>query len=156
LVVVELIESVSDSLERVCVLMAAAADAPGQMQSGLRNTVQMMERRMSGYLREANAQADFLMEVVTDDYQQRAKAARGADRVAPRTPPRDDGGRGATRSVVVSDVAERKRSKVPDPRPVITGVRSEDNKATKAGRVRVSGVSEKKRTAHATSIKRGA
>lgn len=142
-VVVELIETVSESLERVCVLMAAAESAPGQMQSGLKRTIQQQERRISRLMQEANAQGDMLLAMVEADFE--GRSGEGAS--APQ--------RSVARPGAIAPGSDRRRVKASDPRPVITGVRSPADKGKHSAVVRVSGDSKKKPRVHAVSIKRG-
>jgi hypothetical protein len=104
----ELIETVAPTLERVCEAVEAAMQAKKGVRENLRRVAEQSEAALIPHLEAATAQLDMFLAS--------AIAAGAEGEGATRVTERSDGRRGA---------ASR------NPRPVITGVRS-DEKITKA------------------------
>lgn len=131
-VVVDLIETVAEPLERVGVILEAAKNAPQQMKDGLKAATDAAERELLPLQQQASQQLDFLLHQVAEVCEPGATAALAG--AAP----------GRTRP-----------GKALDPRPVITGVRSRGGKPSQPVAVRVSGVLNKKGVRVAKPQKKG-
>lgn len=94
----DLLETVAEPLERVCVLLEAASKAPQNVKEGLRSALDKAEREFLPRAAEAMSQADLFF---TEMEERMAKEGAG-----------DGAGRGAPRPVSGS---------APDPRPVTRG-----------------------------------